>query len=331
MKSKLYAKPIALLALILLLVSTPILAKTDNYSGFRFEEGKYQSTFHFRMAGNLIILPVSIEGKRLNLIFDTGMNSILVFNKKHINDWKDFEKHTIKFSGLGTGKLVTGKRLDGLSVKMPNINGKGLSLVVTPLSRFPKKFKGVDIDGVFGYQLLAKFIVQIDYKNQQITLIEPEYFVKPRNAAQLDLNVHNTKPYVTCPITIGSNKHSLNFLVDTGAEAQLMLNASSIGYKVQYNKAEPIGYGLAGTLLGQKIRVKNMTLGDQTTILDFEALVPTKKSYPNESEKLVRDGTIGGETLKRFKVTFDYFNNKLYLESKWRHKVRAERIPMVRN
>lgn len=332
MKPKLYARPITLfIALILLFIPFIVFAKADSHAGFQFEEGKYQSTFHFQMAGNLIILPVSIEGKRLNLIFDTGMNSILLFSKRHIEDWSEFEKHTVKFSGLGTGKTITGKRLDGLSVKMPNINGKGLSLVVTPWSRFPKKLNGVDIDGVFGYQLLAKFIVQIDYKNQKITLIEPEYFVKPRSAAVLDLNVYNTKPYVKCPVTIDSNKHMLNLLVDTGAEARLIINAESIDFEIQNHKTESIGYGLAGALLGQKIRVNHIELGGQTSLVDFEALVPTKRSYPNENEKLVRDGTLGGETLKKFKVTFDYFNNKLYLESGWAYKSGKETNPMVKN
>lgn len=319
MKPTLHVKSITLcIGLSLAFIVQISEAKTDNYSGFRFEEGKYQSSFKFKMAGNLIVLPVTVEGKKLNMIFDTGMNSIIIFNRRSIETWKYLEKHTIKFSGLGAGKRVTGKRLDGLNVKMPNINGKGLSLVVTQFTQFPDKIDGIKIDGVFGYQLLAKFIVQIDYENQLITLTEPDYFVKPLDASELDISVFNTKPYINCPVTINNKSYNLNLLVDTGAATGLMLNSESIGKQNLIGNTELIGIGLSGNLEGKKIHIDRISMGYNATLKSFKAYVPNKRTYPNESDKLMRDGTIGGETLKRFRVTLDYFNNKLYLETNQR-------------
>jgi hypothetical protein len=190
-----------------------------------------------------------------------------------------------------------------------------LSLVITPNSSFPKEIDGIKIHGVFGYQLLAKFIVKIDYNKQIITLTDPHHFVPPLDASVLDLNISNTKPYIKCAVIIDQKEHHLNFLVDTGAEAPLILRSQSIAINKFNTKPENIGVGLAGNVIGNKVLVNDLVLGSHHLSQDFEAWVPTEKSYPDESPLIMRDGTIGGETLRKFKVTFDYFNNKLYLEN----------------
>ncbi len=234
--------------------------------------------------------------------------------KKSIRSWKGRDKHIIKFSGLGKGGIIKAYRLDNITVKMPNIKGHGISLVVTPNLSFPKKIDDIKIHGVFGYQLLAKFIVQIDYKNQVITLTDPSYFVPTKNVSTLDLTVFNTKPYIKCPVVINEKKYVLNFLVDTGAEAPLILRANSIDLQKNKSSYGHLGVGLADNLVGHTVIINDLVLGRHHVTKDFEALVPNKNSFPNESPKFIRDGTIGGETLRQFIVTFDYFNNKIYLE-----------------
>lgn len=300
--------------LLLFFITQTAKATPDNASGFFLDEGISQSRFKFKTSHNLIIMPVVIDGRKLNLIFDTGMNSIIIFKKNSIKSWKEREKHTVRFSGLGRGNYIKGYRLDGITVKMPKIKGKGLSLVVTPNSPFPKYVDGIEIHGVFGYQLLAKFIVQIDYKNQYITLTDPNYYVPPLNASVIDLKVINTKPYIECPIIMDQKELNLNLLVDTGAEAPLILRNASLTHKYSNTKQKQIGVGLAGNMVGTKVIINDMVLGSHHMSQDFEAWVPSKKSYPDESSRIIRDGTIGGATLKQFNVTFDYFNNKLYLE-----------------
>ncbi len=300
--------------ILFLLINSFSYASVDKVSGFHLKEGIYKSSFKFKAAHNLIILPVVIDGQQLNLIFDTGMNSILVFDKKSITSWKKRDKHSIKFSGLGKDGTIKAYRLDNISVKMPNINGHGISLVVTPNLSFPTQIDDIKIHGVFGYQLLAKFIVQIDYKNNTITLADPRYFTPSQKGSSVDLTVFNTKPYIKCAIVINEKKYVLNFLVDTGAESPLILRSQSIDINKTKSSYGHLGVGLAGNLVGNTVLINDLVLGRHHVTKDFEALVPSKNSYPNESPKFIRDGTIGGELLKQFIVTFDYFNNKLYLE-----------------
>jgi hypothetical protein len=301
--------------LLLVFFLTPAHASPDNTRGFHLDDGIYKSSFKFRSVNNLIIMPVVIDGQKLNLIFDTGMNSIILFNKKSIKSWKKKEKHVIHFSGLGKGQIIKGYRVDEINVEMPKIKGKGLSLVVTPYSSFPRTMEDINIHGIFGYQLLTKFIVQIDYKRQLITLTDPHHFVPPFDSSVIDLKIFNTKPYINCPVVVDQKEHNLNLLVDTGAEISLILDKKAIPTVKVSGYKQVIGVGLAGKLTGNKIMVNHLKLGTYHISKDFRAWVPTQKSYPNESKKLIRDGTIGGETLKQFVVTFDYFNNKLYLES----------------
>ena len=70
------------LLLLFFIPSITVSASEDRISGFHLDEGFYTSSFKFESAHNMIIMPVVIDGQKLNLIFDTGMNSILVFDKK---------------------------------------------------------------------------------------------------------------------------------------------------------------------------------------------------------------------------------------------------------
>lgn len=306
---------VSILFILLTTIPYTSYSNTDEYAGFRFEEGKHSSSFKFSIENGLIILPVTVEGKRLNFIFDSGMNSIIIFDKRDIKNWKTRQKNKVTFSGLGGNKIVRGIRFDGLSVNMPNIRGKGLSLVATTYTTLPNNFENIKINGVFGYQLLSKFIVQIDYKNNIITLIQPEYFVSPLDASQLDLTIVNTKPYIKCPVIIDEKKFNLNLLVDTGAGTPMIVNANSIPGTNLNGSAKMVGIGLAGPIIVKNVTINDIVLGTYHLPKDFEAWVPVNNSFPNESKKIIRDGTLGVETLSQFIVTFDYFNNKIYLQN----------------
>ena len=67
--------------LVFFITLQPLKSSADRISGFYLDEGFNTSSFKYKSTHNLIILPVVIEGRKLNLIFDTGMNSILIFDK----------------------------------------------------------------------------------------------------------------------------------------------------------------------------------------------------------------------------------------------------------
>ena len=48
--------------------------------GFKFfDKGKRYEDISFQLINNLVVIPIEINGKGLNFIFDTGVNKTIVF------------------------------------------------------------------------------------------------------------------------------------------------------------------------------------------------------------------------------------------------------------
>ena len=74
-----------------------------------------------------------------------------------------------------------------------------------------------------------------------------------------------------------------------------------------------LGKGLTGIINGYMARIDHVNLGKfefKNVIVSF----PDEESYSDSLSFLEKNGTIGGEILTRFRVTFDYFDEKFYLK-----------------
>ena len=305
-------------------------AEPSGRPGFYFEEGKHKTTFKFLSVANLIVIPVTLEGTTVNLILDTGMSSIILFHKTSLTKVKVDPRNTITFSGLGNNKPIQGIRIDNLSLDMPGINGSGLSVVRLKSTMLPKSLGKVKIDGVFGYELFSRFIITIDYENQLITMTDPKSFQAPNEASAIPIDVVNAKPFVQTFVTIEETTLPMKLLVDTGASTTLMIGKHSIkgkNFKTHYSRQ--LGIGMGGILTGRSITVNNIQLGHFQVSKDFRAQLPSEKDYPASDGTVDRDGTLGGGILSQFKVTFDYFNMRLYISSPHKDKNRIGTLARI--
>ena len=94
--------------MLILLFIQAIYSKADrNHLGFGFDNQKESVTIPFQSYNNLIIIEALIDDKnKLNLILDTGIRSLALFDKSYIPKVSD-RTFDIKFTGTGVQKPVS--------------------------------------------------------------------------------------------------------------------------------------------------------------------------------------------------------------------------------
>ncbi|CAN5453169.1 hypothetical protein BH23BAC1_BH23BAC1_17470 [soil metagenome] len=282
--------------------------------GFEFKPGKEISIINFKYIDGLIILPFKIEKKEVNLVLDTGIPNIILFEKFGSYGLKPETNKEILFSGIGTGNLIKGKRVTEVNAEAENIIGSGLALLIIPQNNLSKNFK-MKINGLIGYDLFSRFLVTIDYVKRQLILTNPKSFKALDFYLQKELILVDTKPYLKFNMNIpGVEEKEYSFFLDTGAGYDLMLldNPYPEDKKKKYHH---LGNGLSGNILG-RLHLVDEIYFDDFYFNKFFVSVPFTSTYMDNDLMKGRDGTLGGKFLHKFdKVVIDYSNKKIYFQN----------------
>ena len=195
--------------LLILLFIQAIYSKADrNQLGFGFDNQKESVTIHFKSYNNLIIIEALIDDEnKLNLILDTGIRSLVLFDKSYFPKMSD-RTFDIKFTGTGIQKPISAEVSINHNLRLcDDIVANQINAVILERSNDSlHKLKGIKIHGVFGYQLFSRFRVEIDYKNQLLTLSKPVKTEKIAGFEAIPISIHDTKPFVTTHIFTKDNK-----------------------------------------------------------------------------------------------------------------------------
>ena len=306
--------------MIFLLSVTIVFSKSDrNHLGFGFDNQKESVTIPFKSFNNLIIIEAVIDGKNnLNLILDTGIRSLVLFDKSYIPKVSE-KTFDIKFTGTGTQKPISAE----VSVKhnlrlCDDVVANQINAVILKKSNsYLHELKGIKIHGAFGYQLFSRFQVKIDYKNKLLTISEPYKMERIGGFESIPIIVHDTKPFVETLLFTDDNKwQKLNLILDLGANHKLLLmDKTYISYPtLKTNQNQRIAEGLSGSIFGIKTIGKDIKLGSQI-YRNTEILIPTKKTYHHETVEMEKHGSLGGSFFNQSTIVLDYINGFLFVEN----------------
>jgi membrane-associated protease RseP (regulator of RpoE activity) len=107
-------------------------------------------------------------------------------------------------------------------------------------------------------------------------------------------------------------------LVDSGASHGIYLQTNSDPRIIVPEKNVPsiIGRGIGGVITGRIARIKELDMA-QFNLPDVIASFPDPNTYIDTlimSNSIFRNGSIGGEVLSRFTVTFNFPKERMYLK-----------------
>lgn len=289
---------------------------------FVMEDNAKKFSMNFQHVGNLVIIPISINGSiPLNFILDTGSPHTIITNVEAINYFKLNKGKPIQIAGLGNNS----KSLEAyLSMNNTLQIGKAVSNSTEIVLLFEKDFNlssrfGVPIFGIIGYDLLSEFVTEVNYSKKRISFYNHDYFYKRNNNKlkkfdEVPIQIKKKKPYLTTNSGIDDVDVSLNLLIDSGSWDAIWLfeDGSQMVNIPSKHIVDYLGFGLNGEIHGKKSRINYVQLGSvklEQPTTSFPDTASTRKI-----SRLERNGTIGGEILKRFTTIYDYKNQKLFVK-----------------
>ncbi len=173
---------------------------------------------------------------------------------------------------------------------------------------------GIQIDGIMGYSVLSRYIVQVDYDKEEIVIWSKGRFKYPRGGHMLKPNLTYI-PVISAPLRSGRHNVDHRYYFDTGAGMCLLLSTRFVkdSSLLVRRKAKVIPTEAQG--LGGKMQMYITTMNEfRIGTYNFRN-VPTYlfddvtniTSYPSLA------GMIGNDLLRRFNLTLNYAKKEIHL------------------
>lgn len=305
--------------------SYPIYAQNNiQFLGFHLKNGRKSERMPIKIVNNLIILPITINKTfTLNFILDSGCHAPILLDHQMTYLFPFEQMRTIPIRGLGPNEAFEADVVMNCVFDMENITANNVSLIVLPENTFDiSAHLGVTVHGIIGYDLFKNFAIEIDYVGEWVRFYHPKKKIKRRKFESFPLALENTKPFINAKISLDDGEIiDGKLMLDTGASYPLTLIQDTVSniHLPSPNLQAYLGTGLSGDLNGHIARSKSLQLEH----FEFENIItafPDQASIRHIVSENQREGTIGGEILRRFRVIFDYPHQRLLLKKNNRYR-----------
>lgn len=280
---------------------------------------KVSQKINFEFAANLIVIPVEVNGVELSFVLDTGVSKPILFNLTE-NDSLDLKNtKTFYLHGLGADGKIEALKSSYNRFKIGDAVGSNQDLYVvfdSDINFTPRL--GVVVHGIIGYDVFRDFVVEINYSSKYIRLHKPDVF-KPKISKKwqsIPLEVHNNKPYLNATVTLENSSENVKLLMDTGSSDALWLFENKEKGLIPNDSLffrDYLGKGLSGSVYGKRSKVKSFQLSNYN-LMNVNVAYPDSLSVDVNKIHKGRNGSVGGDILKRYNMYVDYSNEKLYIK-----------------
>ncbi len=293
---------------------------SDENFGFQLRNKRKFTSIPFELHANLVIVPLKINNSdTLRFILDTGVSSIIVTDSKLAESQRMVYSRNVKIAGVGIGEDLEAGIVINNNVKIGDAIGYRQNIVVLKNDILKlSEFVGKPIHGIIGYDLFNRFAVTIDFSVNQIILQNPEHYkYKPSKGQRFPITIEENKPFLDAvELVNGDQTVPIKVLLDTGAGHAISIEVNkkfNIQLPPKVIKAQ-LGRGLSGIINGNLGRLPKIKFG-RYELNNVVASFPDSSSFHLKpigfSE---RQGNIGCEFLRRFKVTFNYRDSYVVLK-----------------
>ncbi|ASO03585.1 aspartyl protease family protein [Arenibacter algicola] len=301
--------------MVFLIWCCPVLLLSQNFklpSGEKFQKVK------FELVNNLIIIPIEVNGAQLSFILDSGVNKPILFNLSDKDSIQINNVSEIVIKGLGEGEpinaLISSSNLFRIG-EVVNTDQQLYVVMDKELNLSPRL--GIPVHGIIGYDLFRDFIVELNYSSKYLKLHDPDLYrsKKSSKTRTLPLQIIQNKAYVQGDVLM-KNKQSIpvKLLIDSGSSDALWLFEDldrGLGVP-RDNYVDFLGQGLSGSIYGKRTKIDGIKLAG-FLLKDAKTAFPDLQYFNSMTTFGDRNGSLGGEVLKRFTLVFNYGNSTLSL------------------
>jgi Aspartyl protease/PDZ domain len=295
--------------------ATQFAAPVENAAPVKYLKTEGIARIPFEYRGKHVWVHASVNGgPPADFIFDTGA-SITVIDSTYAAKIGLVSEGRQQGQGAGASGGASFTRLQTLRVTAEDGDGvemTGVQAGVLSVNPFLAPFFWRDAAGVLGFDFINRFVDEIDFDHQVLTLRDPKTFQYAGKGTPIPMTLAGHAPIIQMTL---NGKYSGGFRVDVGSSSTVDLHTPF----VKKNHLETVGGkgmnvmggGFGGTFTNRIVRLDKLQLGPFAwtrpivSLSGAEAGAFTSEDYA---------GNIGNRLLERFTCTFDYDRRLLYLE-----------------
>lgn len=288
--------------------------------GFQFQTSKTKITIPFQLINNLIVIPVEVNSVKLNFILDTGVEKTFLLSLEDSDSIELKNIKSIKIRGLGSEESIDAYLSEKNTITVKEfVDANHDVYIVTDRDINFSAQLGIPVHGILGYDFLKNYIIEINYQKKKINIYKNKNSFSSKTLkkyVEIPITLDLGKPFINADITLNSKIINVKLLMDTGSgDALWLFQDKNNAIQLPPNYFEDyLGRGLSGSIYGNKSRIENIYLGKYSVNLPNTSFPDSL--YTNKiNSKNDRNGSIGGEILKRFNTILDYKNQKIYIKA----------------
>ena len=300
------------LVIVLLVNSFPVRGQF-----FEFNTKRKRVTIPFILVKNLLIIPITINGKGpFNFILDSGVGIAVITDSKLIDSIGLENVRSVAIAGFGERKDISAYIAPSVEYSLiPSIRGRITTAILKSDSFDLSSFTGMPIHGLIGYEFFNSFIVRINFSTHNITIYPKDANYILKKGYKIPITIEDHKPYLTTDLVLDSGKKlNVKLIIDTGAGHPLWLETiGGIPVEIPNRRIHAnLGVGLAGKIDGYIGRIPSFRFG-KYWLKDVIASFPDYAHAGAKIQSFNRNGNIGNGVLRKFDLVFDYNRGALYL------------------
>ncbi|MFS4469489.1 aspartyl protease family protein [Maribacter sp. 2210JD10-5] len=300
----------------LFLLTSTLCAASGYGQYYQLPKGQKYDKVKFELINNLIVIPLEVNGTTLSFVLDSGVRTPILFNLADQDSIKLNDVTEVVINGLGPGDPIQALSSEGNFFKLGNIRNPSQKLYVVMDSgiNFSPSL-GIPIHGIIGYDLFRDFVVDINYAKKAIKFFDPSNhkLKNHKNMRTFDISVINRKAYLDASIALKDKAEiPVKMLLDTGSSDAIWLFENNMIKVPEKNYDSFLGKGLAGDIYGKRTKINHLRIGD-FILDDAKTAFPEMDTFNAILSLGNRNGSLGGEVLKRFNIIFDYPNREITL------------------
>ncbi|HEY6866014.1 MAG TPA: aspartyl protease family protein [Candidatus Eisenbacteria bacterium] len=272
----------------------------------------------FEITSNKPFVRVAINGSAPQwFILDTGCSGGSVIAKEcadrlGLEQGGEVRRHVGAGAGVSVGIATTPDvtlEVAGDTLGAPALRVFSLAHVAP--------FEGRRLDGLLGEDFLRRHVVEIDYQARRLRIIDPAGYAPRPSATVVPIELDTGLAVASGAITpAGGKSIPCRFVIDTGVRTTVVMFHP---FAARHGFLDPgrrmltatVGGGAGGETRGDIGRLDSLRIGSfsfarPTAIFSRDTVGVFAGGDP--------DGIVGGELLRRCRVTFDYPHERLVLE-----------------
>jgi predicted aspartyl protease len=278
---------------------------------FTISDSKTSTTLSFDLIDNRIVIDVKLNGKGpFRFIFDSGASAVVA---PEVVRQLGLKIENLQRGGGGVGEqLVERGETNIAETEVGDIHLPAQDFGVLSFADTKYVFGANRIDGIIGFPLFKRLVVQVDYERKQLTFTQPAHFAYKGKGTIVPIDFDRHLPLVRGELDGVPGI----FVIDTGARSALILygpftERNNLREKYKASFEGITGWGIGGPVRSQIVRIKTLKLG-AVEVQNLIARLSLQKSGALTSAD--RAALVGPDVLKQFTTIFDYSRRQLVFE-----------------